>query len=207
MISNAKGHRDKDQDVSLRLNNQEVMRGLCRIWGEGRQWNREGVASWQEWEKSSCRQGTETRITRCLFPSLAAKVGREMGQDDPQGSSRAAGEGNTPDFSCRSSITWQLRVQGWTEAPPTSAARLYLMFNNLKKGELPWERDGGGKERRLGTGMLCSQTCPLSLYRFLFTRAGLTFSCGSPGPQCLPSAHICRCFELFMFSQNSCANP
>ena len=53
------------------------------------------------------------------------------------------------------------------------------MFSNLKKGELPSERDGGGKERRLGTGMLCSQTCPLSLYTFLFTRAGLTFSCGS----------------------------
>ena len=33
MISNAKDHRDKDQDVSLRLNNQEVMRGLCRIGG------------------------------------------------------------------------------------------------------------------------------------------------------------------------------
>ena len=35
MIGNAKGHRDKDQDTSLRLNNQEVMRGLCRIGGRG----------------------------------------------------------------------------------------------------------------------------------------------------------------------------
>ena len=35
MISNAKGHRDKDQDTSLRLINQEVMRGLCRIGGRG----------------------------------------------------------------------------------------------------------------------------------------------------------------------------
>ena len=65
----------------------------------------------------------------------------------------------------------------------------YLMFSNLKKGELPSERDGGGKERRLGTGMLCSQTCPLSLYRFLFTRAGLTFSCGSPDPNASAPLH------------------
>ena len=133
MISNAKGHRDKDQDVSLRLNNQEVMRGLCRIWGEGRQWNRAGVASWQEWEKSSVGKGQRRESQDASSPSLAAKVGREMGQDDPQGSSTAAGEGNTPRLQLP--LLNHMTVEGSRlDRGTDQCSSAYLMFNNLKKG-------------------------------------------------------------------------
>ena len=138
-----------------------------------------------------CKQGTETRITRCLFPKPGCKGGEKNGSNHPQGSYRSAGEGNTPGLHLP--LLSQVTVEGSRPDTGTTdqCSSAYLMFSNLKNGELPLERDGGGKETRLDTGMPCSQTCPLLLRRFLFTRAGLTFSCGSLDSNVSAPLHTC----------------
>lgn len=84
MISNAKGHRDKDQDASLRLNNQEVMRGLCRTGGRGGSGIGRGLLAGRDGEVM-CKQGTEMRITRCLFPKPGCKGGERNGSRSSSG--------------------------------------------------------------------------------------------------------------------------
>lgn len=105
--------------------------------GEGRQWKREEVASWQGWEKSSVSKGQRQESQNAYSPSLAAKVGREMGQDHPQGSSRSAGEGNTSGLHLP--LLSQVTVEGSRLDVGTTdqCSSAYLMLSNLKKGELP----------------------------------------------------------------------